>query len=120
MKYLLNERLVHDINGVSDENETPLFVAAWCVNSSQVSLLLSRNADVTIRDKWGDSPAHVADGLDSLDVIAEFMNHQCDVEAPDNQDLGCEMIALKHGHTELAATLRKYAEEPSTVLLCLQ
>ena len=68
LKYLLNERLVHDINGVSDENERPLFVAAWCVNSSQVSLLLSRNADVTIRDKWEDSPAHVAAGLGSRDA----------------------------------------------------
>ena len=52
--------------------------------------------------------------------MAEFMKHQCDDEAPDNQDLGCEMIVLKHGNTELAATLRKYAEEQSTVPLCLQ
>ena len=82
-------------------------MAAWSAEPSQVSLLLSRDADITITTKSGESHAHVATHLGHLDVMANIMKHQRDVEVPNNQDLGCGMIALKHGHTELAATLYK-------------
>lgn len=123
LKYLLGGDFVKDIDGVTDLNETALFMAAWNGNTRNVALLLSKNGDPALvagptDDDVGGSSVHIAARLGDTSVISEFINYGCNLKIPDNQGLDSEMIAWKYGHTELAKMIGKYTQEHSKLPLC--
>lgn len=123
LKYLLDEDFVKDIDGVTDLNETALFMAACNDNPRNVALLLSKNGDPGLvagppgADDGGSS-VHFAARLGNTSVISEFINYGCNLKIPDNQGLDSEMIAWKYGHTELAKMIGKYTQEHSKLPRC--
>ena len=132
LKYLLEGNFVEDVDGVTDLNETSLFMAAWQGQPRNVALLLSKNGDPALvadpvankPDRAGESPVHIAARLGDMSVTSEFINYGCDLTIPDSQGLDSEMIAWKHGHTELAKRIGRYTREHGTLSLytlpCLQ
>ena len=129
LKYLLEEKLVKDIDGITSLKETALFIAAWRGKPRNVALLLSKNGDPAlvadrVAAKAGESSIHIAARLGNTSVIFEFINYGCNMEIPDSQGLDSEMIAWKHGHTELAKRIGRYTRDHGTsslyTLPCLQ
>jgi len=129
LKYLLEEEFVKDVDGVTDLKETALFMAAWMGKPRNVALLLSKNGDPAlvadpVADEAGKSSVHIAARHGDISVISEFINYGCNLKIPDSQGLDSEMIAWKHGHTELAKLIGRHTREHSTLplytLTCLQ
>lgn len=110
LEYLLNEDLVDDIDAVAGDSETSLFIAAWSSLPLNVSSLLSRKADATIRC-FDQFPVHIAARLGYDAVVAVFLHHDCDIEVIDGDGLSCEILAFKFGHKHLAKTLREHREK---------
>ena len=129
LKYLLEEKLVNDIDGVTGLKETALFLAAYVGEPRNVALLLSNNGDPTlvadpVADEAGGSSVHIAARHGYTRVISEFINYGCNLKIPDSQGLDSEMIAWKYGHTELAKMIGRHTREYGTLSLytlpCLQ
>ncbi|KAL8978025.1 MAG: hypothetical protein Q9205_006297 [Flavoplaca limonia] len=109
LEYLLDEGLVSDINArtiITDATRhysaTALETSVVFSCSSNVSTLLSRNADTTIRCYNGELPIHIAARRGNLAVIAAFLEHGYDGEVPNPRGLDCEAIALESGHISAA------------------
>ncbi|KAL8896941.1 MAG: hypothetical protein Q9192_002818 [Flavoplaca navasiana] len=109
LEYLLDEGLISDINAGTIVNNrsdhssaTALEMSVVFSCPSNVSALLSRNADSTIRCFDGELPIHIAAQYGSLAVIAAFLEHGCDGEVPNPRGLDCEAIALESGHISAA------------------
>lgn len=133
LKYLLEEDLVKDVDGVTDLKETALFMAAWMCKPRNVALLLSKKGDPALVadppadtpvDEAGESSVHIAARHGYISVISEFINYGCDLRIQDSQGLDSEMIAWKHGYTELAKIIGRYTREHGKLLrytlTCLQ
>ncbi|KAL8950877.1 MAG: hypothetical protein Q9222_003111 [Ikaeria aurantiellina] len=113
LEYLIDEGLVSDINIVTDDSKTALFIAAWFSRPTNVSSLLSRNADATIMSgiQYKLCPIHLAAYNGDEMVIAVLLDFGCDVELLDGWGLDSELIALERGHKKLANLIRKYKEQ---------
>ena len=59
-----------DVDKVNDNNQTPINVAADGGRLEVVQFLLSKGADCTIKDKWGDTPLESARGQGHHEVVA--------------------------------------------------
>ena len=118
LQFLLAENLVKDVNCVTDLEETPLFMAAWCCQPRNVALLLSKggNPDLMARsldDGPAESSVHIAARLGDRSVMLEFIKHKCNLKIPGYQGLDSEMIAWTFGHTDLAKMIGEYTQEYS-------
>ncbi len=129
LKYLLEEDYVKDVDGVTDSKETALFMAARTGKPRNVALLLSKNGDPALvadpaAGEAGESSVHIAARRGDISVISEFINYGCNLKIPNSQGLDSEMIAWKHGHTELAKMIGRHTREhgklPLYTLTCLQ
>ncbi|KAL8915758.1 MAG: hypothetical protein Q9172_006692 [Xanthocarpia lactea] len=107
LEYLLDEKVVLDINAVTDGSATALFIAAWLTGREVVSTLLSRGADPIIKFHDGQLPIHIATRLGRTDVIGVFLEYGCDVEVLFD-GIDCELLAIKHGHKTAAKMFREY------------
>ena len=115
LEYLLEGNLAEDVNGVTDFNETALFMAAWQGQPRNVALLLSRNGDPEVEEKTGWSPVHIAARFGHISVISEFINYGCNLNIANSEGLDSEMIAWKYGHTELAQMIGRNNREHGTI-----
>lgn len=129
LKYLLEEDFVKDVDGVNDSKETALFMAARTGKPRNVALLLSKNGDPALvadpaAGEAGESSVHIAARRGDISVISEFISYGCNLKIPNSQGLDSEMIAWKHGHTELAKMIGRHTREHGTLplytLTCLQ
>ena len=118
LRFILDESLVRDVNGITNCGETALFMAASRGINQNVSLLLSNKADSTIKENrcYGYNPLHIATRFGFKEVVSTFVTHECDVRLPEIHGLDCEMIAWKYGHDELAGMLKICALDQSTLL----
>ena len=105
LRFLLDEDLIKDIDGVTDDGETALNLAAWDCRPENVSLLLSKKADPTLKNKW-ESPLHAVARWGHVEVMAEFMKHGCNLRILNTEGLDCEMVAWKYGHVRLATMIQ--------------
>ena len=53
---LLVEEANAEVNKVNGKNQTPINIAAYKGHLGVVRFLLSKGADCTIKDQWGDTP----------------------------------------------------------------
>ena len=111
LRFLLDEDLIKDIDGVTEANETALHLAAWAGRPQNVSLLISKKADPALMTTYGQSPLHIAARYGFVNVMSEFINTGCNLRIPDSDGLDCEMLAWKLGHTRLATMIRRYVNE---------
>ncbi|KAL8835784.1 MAG: hypothetical protein Q9170_003178 [Blastenia crenularia] len=108
LEYLIDEGLISDINAITEESITALYIAAFLSLPLNVSALLSRNADPTIKGARDYLPAHVAAVMGNSRVVSVFLQYDCDVEIPDSEGLDCEMKAMRSGHKSVAKLFREH------------
>lgn len=107
LKFLLANDLISDINSLTHNKETALWIAAYFGISRNVSLLLDENADDTIQAWHGESPLHVAIRCGHLEVVNIFINKGCDLLLQDRKGLTPELLARKYGHHDIANVLKE-------------
>ena len=110
--FLIDEKLISDIDCVMEDRVTPLFIAVWSKTPSNVAVLLSKKADVdVVTMSGGESPLHLATRFGNRDIVSQFLRHGCDVTIPTKAGLDCQMIALKYGFKDLAETIAEFAQK---------
>lgn len=122
LEYLLEEGLVSDINSLTDDSVTALYIATTYDLPSAVSALLSRNADPNIRSAPdGLLPVQRAAREGKLAVIAVFLRYNCDLGDQDGDGVDCEVLAMLSGHKAAAKMFREHKVEQGKVtwLNCL-
>ena len=89
---LLTESLACEINGVTEFGETALFIAAWWGSTKNVALLLSKEADTTVKENGhrGENPLHVATRYGYKEVVSTFVIHGCNAKLQAERGLACE------------------------------
>ena len=98
-----------DINARDLYGWTVLHCAASFGWTYEVSLLLSKKADMSIREsREGAMPIHIAAAYGHLGVVLELLDHGCDKEAKNKFGLTPGLIAYKSGHFNIAAKLESY------------
>ena len=111
LEYLIDEKLVSDIDCVTQSGETPLYIAVWSTRPRNVDVLLSNGANANIMvDKDRESPLHMAARFGDQETVSEFLRHGCDVTIPDGTGLNCQVIALKYGFKDLAQMFVEFAQ----------
>ena len=108
LAFLLNNQLLGDINSVTHNKETALWIATLFGNSRNVSLLLDKNADDTIRAArgWG-LPLHAAIRSGNLETVMIFIDRGCNLLLQDDSGFTSELVARKYGHPEIADVLKE-------------
>ena len=115
LEYLLDEGLANNVNVTTKgDKRTPLMIAVTSRNARNVSLLLSKDVDTTLTTTDGDNAIHLAARLGDHDIIREFIKHGCDMVSLNDIGLSPEWVAWKHGHKDLAQTIRHVVHEPSS------
>ena len=107
LRFLLTNDLLTDINSLTQDKETALWMAALFGISKNVSLLLDEGADATIRDSHLEAPLHAAIRCGNLEVVEAFIDKGCDPSLQDGSGLTPELIARKHGHLDIAELLKE-------------
>ena len=67
---LLVEEANAEVNKVNGKNQTPINIAAYQGHLGVVRFLLSKGADCTIKDQWGDTPLASARAEGHAEVAA--------------------------------------------------
>ena len=67
---LLVEEANAEVNKVNGKNQTPINIAAYKGHLGVVRFLLSKGADCTIKDQWGDTPSGAARAKGHAEVVA--------------------------------------------------
>ncbi|KAL9025441.1 MAG: hypothetical protein Q9196_005738 [Gyalolechia fulgens] len=112
LEYLLDERLITDVNQVTDRGESALYLATELSTIKSVASLFARGADATIKNPIsGTFPVHIAARRGNQAIISLFLQHGCNVEILNDRGLNCELIARKEGNTVIAEMLREYSEK---------
>ena len=111
LEYLIDEKLISDIDCVTRGGETPLLIAVWSRRPCNIAVLLSKGANANILGNGHyESPLHMAARFGHRDTVSEFLRHGCDVTTPSKDGLDCQMIALKFGFKDLAQTFAEFAQ----------
>lgn len=95
----LDQDLAADVNAVDDAGNTPLHLAAQCLSHAPATgFLLSRGADVRIRNKRGRTPLHEAAG-----------GELCRLPVPVEENIRAQeaMLAVLCGSAEEGLALEK-------------
>lgn len=107
LEFLLKNDLVGDVNSLTDNKETALWIAAFFGNSRNVSLLLDRNADDTIRAFELEPPLHAAIRYGSMEAVMIFIDRGCNLLLQDGSGFTPELAARKYGYPDIANMLKE-------------
>lgn len=122
LEFLIDENLVTDIDIATPPiSGTALHIAAWQSRPLNVSSLLSRNANATIKTgRSPQTPLHLASRLGHEAVVRVFLDYNCDINVLDSGGLDCETLAKKYDHRGVEMILREYRETQGEIcrLLC--
>ena len=96
-----------DVNAppVPSSKDTALTIAADKGHARFVELLVSRGADIEVKNKKGNSPLWLACHGGHIDVIKIMVDNSVDVNSMDNRKVSCLMIAFRCGHIHVAEYL---------------
>ncbi|XP_065353147.1 ankyrin repeat domain-containing protein 17 isoform X5 [Cloeon dipterum] len=91
-----------DVNAtpVPSSRDTALTIAADKGHVRFVELLLTRGAQVEVKNKKGNSPLWLAANGGHLSVIEMLYNHSADIDSQDNRKVSCLMAAFRKGHVK--------------------
>lgn len=100
---------VSDVDATTEGGRTALHVAARRNEYRNVQTLLEHGADYTMKDSIsGATPLHSAARFGCHEAIAVFMDNGCEMEQYDKMGLTPALLALTHGHKDLATTLENF------------
>lgn len=92
-----------DVNAppVPSSRDTALTIAADKGHCRFVELLLSRGAQVEVKNKKGNSPLWLAANGGHLNVVELLYNAGADIDSQDNRKVSCLMAAFRKGHMKV-------------------
>ena len=96
-----------DVNAppVPSSKDTALTIAADKGHARFVELLVSRGADIEVKNKKGNSPLWLACHGGHIEVIRIMVDNSVDVNSMDNRKVSCLMIAFRCGHIHVTEYL---------------
>jgi len=102
-----------DVNAapVPSSRDTALTIAADKGHYRFVELLLSRGAQVDVRNKKGNSSLWLAANGGHLDVVQLLYSAGADIDSQDNRKVSCLMAALRKGHSKVVKWLVKHVTQ---------
>ncbi|KAL8751136.1 MAG: hypothetical protein Q9199_006624 [Rusavskia elegans] len=109
LEFLLDENLVTDIDVVTDRSFTALSLAAWRARPQNISLLLFRDADPTIKSFRGETALQIAIRMGDEAVIRVFLQYNRDLDLR-GLDYGI-LLAKKYRHSSAEKMLKEYKED---------
>uniref|UniRef100_A0A8D8UUR8 Ankyrin repeat and KH domain-containing protein 1 n=1 Tax=Cacopsylla melanoneura TaxID=428564 RepID=A0A8D8UUR8_9HEMI len=91
-----------DVNAppVPSSRDTALTIAADKGHCRFVELLLSKGAQVEVKNKKGNSPLWLAANGGHLSVVELLCKHGADIDSQDNRKVSCLMAAFRKGHVK--------------------
>lgn len=107
LEFLLKNDLITDINSLTHEKETALWIAAMVGNSRNVSLLLDKDADDKIHSFDSESPLHAGVRNGAMEVVMMFINKGCNLLLKNGSGFTPELYARKYGHINIANVLKE-------------
>jgi len=105
-----------DVNAppVPSSRDTALTIAADKGHYRFVELLLSRGAQVDVRNKKGNSSLWLAANGGHIDVVQLLYSAGADIDSQDNRKVSCLMAAFRKGHSKVVKWMVKHvAQYPS-------
>merc|ERR1712226_468579 len=105
-----------DVNAppVPSSRDTALTIAADKGHYRFVELLLSRGAQVDVRNKKGNSSLWLAANGGHIDVVQLLYSAGADIDSQDNRKVSCLMAAFRKGHSNVVKWMVKHvAQYPS-------
>merc|ERR1712142_1456149 len=102
-----------DVNAqpVPSSRDTALTIAADKGHYRFVELLLSRGAQVDVRNKKGNSSLWLAANGGHLDVVQLLYSAGADIDGQDNRKVSCLMAAFRKGHSKVVKWLVKHVSQ---------
>jgi len=102
-----------DVNAapVPSSRDTALTIAADKGHYRFVELLLSRGAQVDVRNKKGNSSLWLAANGGHLDVVQLLYSAGADIDSQDNRKVSCLMAAFRKGHHKVVKWLVKHVTQ---------
>merc|ERR1711992_272726 len=102
-----------DVNAapVPSSRDTALTIAADKGHYRFVELLLSRGAQVDVRNKKGNSSLWLAANGGHLDVVQLLHSAGADIDSQDNRKVSCLMAAFREGHSEVVKWMVKHVSQ---------
>jgi len=102
-----------DVNAapVPSSRDTALTIAADKGHYRFVELLLSRGAQVDVRNKKGNSSLWLAANGGHLDVVQLLYSAGADIDSQDNRKVSCLMAAFRKGHSKVVKWLVKHVTQ---------
>merc|ERR1711879_1034891 len=99
-----------DVNAppVPSSRDTALTIAADKGHYRFVELLLSRGAQVDVRNKKGNSSLWLAANGGHLDVVQLLYSAGADIDSQDNRKVSCLMAAFRKGHSKVVKWMVKH------------
>ena len=106
LDFLLNNRLISDVNHVSERHETALCIAVRSKIVKNVDLLVGVDADISL-SRRERSPLHIAAGRGYLEIVKLFAKREVNLTAQDGNGLTPELLARKNGYLDVAKFLKE-------------
>ena len=102
-----------DVNAppVPSSRDTALTIAADKGHYRFVELLLSRGAQVDVRNKKGNSSLWLAANGGHLDVVQLLHHAAADIDSQDNRKVSCLMAAFRKGHSKVVKWMVKHVSQ---------
>eukprot|EP00095_Tigriopus_kingsejongensis_P010708 maker-scaffold179_size282488-snap-gene-1.25 protein:Tk10708 transcript:maker-scaffold179_size282488-snap-gene-1.25-mRNA-1 annotation:"ankyrin repeat and kh domain-containing protein 1" len=102
-----------DVNAppVPSSRDTALTIAADKGHYRFVELLLSRRAQVDVRNKKGNSSLWLACNGGHLDVVQLLYSAGADIDSQDNRKVSCLMAAFRKGHHKVVKWMVKHVTQ---------
>ena len=102
-----------DVNAppVPSSRDTALTIAADKGHYRFVELLLSRGAQVDVRNKKGNSSLWLAANGGHLDVVQLLHSAGADIDSQDNRKVSCLMAAFRKGHSKVVKWMVKHVSQ---------
>merc|ERR1712223_1661553 len=102
-----------DVNAppVPSSRDTALTIAADKGHCRFVELLLSRGAQVDVRNKKGNSSLWLAANCGHLDVVQLLHSAGADIDSQDNRKVSCLMAAFRKGHSKVVKWMVKHVSQ---------
>jgi len=114
-KLILSVHTEELIKLTRSEGWTLLHWGAYYNNYEVVKLLIAAGADVKVRNKKGDTAAHLVSGKDGLRCLDLLFTHGINILEKDRDGMNAIDIAKAHKRHDIVEKLQKYIKEKGAV-----